>query len=293
VLMLLNVVVWDRSDMMVLKSMNHDIRQVAFFSVAFNLADRLLKLPDAFGQSIGATMMAQYGRGREKLQQFTAIGAKYTMLVALPLLAGTACVSRPVVALLYGDAYRPLVPVLMVTCIFGIAKSLINVPTSLLQTTENQGFLIWTGCIFGAVDIGLDFLLTATHGALGAAFANGIAQAGAAVAIWIRVHRLYRMDAAFRGFLRIALAGAVMVGVVVACGYYVHGYAGIAVSVALGAAVWLVGLRATGALDGEDRERLMSIGKRLPGQLRPLVVLPVEFITPKPAVSSGIGASGH
>ncbi len=292
VLMLLNVVVWDRSDMIILKTMNHDIRQVAFFSIAFNLADRLLKLPDAFGQSLSVTMMAQYGRGRERLQQYTVIGAKYTVLLALPLLAGTACVSGPVVALLYGEAYRPLVPVLTATCVMGIAKAMIGVPTSLLQTTENQGFLIWTGCIFGAVDIGLDLWLTPGHGALGAALANGIAQAGAATAIWIRVHRIYRMDAAFQDFLRIALSGAAMVGVVLGVGYYLHGYAGVALSVAAGALVWFVSLRATGALDVEDRDRLMSIGQRLPGRLRPLLQIPVNFITPNPGIRPELSRSG-
>jgi O-antigen/teichoic acid export membrane protein len=282
VLMMLNVVVWDRSDMVILKAMNRDIRQITFFSLAFNLADRLLKLPEAFGNSLSVTMMAQYGRGQDRLQHLMVVGAKYSFLLAVPLLAGVACVSGPAVSLLYGQDYRPLIPVLAITAVLAIPKALIAAPTALLQTTENQSFLIWTGCVCGAFDIGMDFWLTPTHGAIGAALANGLAQTAAAIAIWARVHRLYQMGAALRAFWRIGLAGAAMVGVVWAGGHWISGYAGIAVLVLAGALVWFLGLRVAGALDSGDRERFLVLGKRLPGGLHPLFRRSVEFLTARP-----------
>src|SRR5262249_9935286 len=42
VLMLLNIVVWNRSDVFFLKLLNPDIRQVTFFSFAFNTIEKIL-----------------------------------------------------------------------------------------------------------------------------------------------------------------------------------------------------------------------------------------------------------
>ena len=43
--------------------MNKDNAQVTFFSIAFNLSERILMIPASFGTSLAATMMAQFGRG--------------------------------------------------------------------------------------------------------------------------------------------------------------------------------------------------------------------------------------
>ena len=40
--MLLALIVWERSEFFLLKYLSSDIRQIAFYSVAFSLADRLM-----------------------------------------------------------------------------------------------------------------------------------------------------------------------------------------------------------------------------------------------------------
>jgi O-antigen/teichoic acid export membrane protein len=270
VLMLLNVIVWDRSDMIILEWLNPDVRQLAFFSLSFSLTDRLLKLPEALGNALGVSLMAQYGRGRERLPLLTSAGAKYAFLLAVPLLLGVACMSRPLVLLVYGEKYRPLIPVLAVATCLAIPRAMTPLGTALLQTLEQQGYLIWTGCICGALDIALDIWLTPIHGALGAALANGIAQTAAATAIWVRVHRLFPMTKLFRSMASIAFCGAAMAGVASAVSYVVPGRAGIAVSVLAGAIVWFVLLPLTGAFDRDDRDRFLQAAKAIPAPLRPL-----------------------
>jgi O-antigen/teichoic acid export membrane protein len=142
VLMLLNVIVWDRSDMIILKALNPDVRQLSFFSTAFNLTERILLLPNAFAGSLSVTIMAQFARGQERLQQLTMLGAKYSFLIALPLLGGMACISRPMILLLYGEGFRPMIPVFAVVSLLAISKALLAPPTALLQATERQGALI-------------------------------------------------------------------------------------------------------------------------------------------------------
>ena len=282
VLLLLNVVVWDRSDLLILKLMNPDIKQVAFFSLAFNLTERVLALPTAFSHALGTTMMAQYGRGRERLEALTVTGAKYALLMALPLLAGMACVSGPLARLLYGEQYTPIIPVLAITAALAIPKALNNSATSFLQTTESQGYLIWVGCIGGVLDIGMDFLLTPTYGAV-AGIANGTAQALAAAAIWWRTYRIFGGKLPLGEFGRVVLSGLFLVGAVLATLRLIEGYAGVALAVAVGVTVWAVALRVTGALNEADRKRFEQVGRLLPGRVRPTVARLIAFVAPAAA----------
>ena len=272
-LMLLNVVVWDRSDVLFLKWLNHDPAQITFFSTAFNLTERLLQIPTAFASSVGVTMMAQYGRGQEKVKAMTVEGARYAFLIAVPLLVGAACVGGPAVVLIYGERFRPMVPVLSLVALLAIPKALSNAPTQLLQTTANQGFLVACGCCFGAVDIGLDILLTPKYGAIGAAIANGTAQTLAAVAVWIYVYRRFELNLRLGSFARIAIAAIGLAAAAVAVRQVV-------VAVAAGAAAWFVLLRVTRALDGADRQRLINIGRSAPARLQPLWNSCVDLVAP-------------
>ncbi len=283
VLMVLNIVVWDRSDIVILKWTNHgDLgkMQVTFFSIAFSLTDRILMAPMAFSGALGATMMAQVGRARERVMEVAVTGAKYTFLLALPLLVGMAAVSRPFILAAYTNAYRAMIPVLVISTLLAVPKALSVSPTILLQSMERQGFLIWTGCICGAIDIGLDFLLTPAHGAVGAAWANGLAQTLAALMIWFKVYRDYKVNLRLGEFARIALSGAAMLGVVLAVERLLpfSNYAVLACSIAVGALAWLVALRLTHALNRSDAERLLQLGSRLPGAARPAFERCIRFL---------------
>jgi len=269
-LLVLNMVVWDKSDIAVLRFMNHDPRQITFFSIAFNISERLLMIPTAFGGSLNVTIMAQYGRGEERLRNLTITGAKYAFLLAVPLLVGVASISGPLVSLLYNEKYQAMIPVLEIAAGLAISKAMMYPPSALLQATENQGFLIWVGCVCGALDIGLDFLLTPAHGAAGAALANGLAQTAATIAIWMRVRHVFHTDLRLAEFGRIALSGAAMAAVVVPVGRLIPGHAGLAAAILCGALVWCGMLRITGALDKADRERFGHLSRTLPGSMQPL-----------------------
>jgi O-antigen/teichoic acid export membrane protein len=277
-LMLLNVVVWDRSDVFFLKALNPDIEQVTYFSVAFNLTERVLNLPNAFGGSVAVTLMAQFGRGSEKLKEMAIEGARYSFLIALPLLAGMACVAGPAVLLAYGEKYRPLIPVLTTVALLAIPKTLMVAPTTLLQATENQGFLVVWGCICAAVNIVLDILLTPGQGAIGAALANGIAQGLSALGIWVRVYTVFRPDLRWTAFARIALSGLGMAVAAVFLTRTFPGIPGLVASILAAALVWCVLLRLFGVLDQADVRRLGNVAGALPGPVRPAWNRLVRFV---------------
>jgi O-antigen/teichoic acid export membrane protein len=233
------------------------------------VAERILIIPSSFVGSLAATMMAQYGRDQARLKEMTVDGARYAMLVTLPLLLGIACVSRPLVLLLYREPYRPLIATLAIVAVMAIPKALVAAPTMLLQATERQGFLIVWGCLCGAVDVGLDILLTPRHGANGAAFANGTAQAMAALGIWIYAWRISDLELKLRDFGRIMVSGAIMAVAVLAFTRVAPGYVGMFGSIAIGAAIWMIALRVTAALRPQDVRRFLSVGDQLPAAWRP------------------------
>jgi O-antigen/teichoic acid export membrane protein len=240
-----------------------------FFSLPFNLVERVLMIPTLFAGALGFTMMAQYGRGEARLKEMTVDGGRYALLIALPLLLGMACLSRPLVDLVYLPSYRMMIPTLTLIALLAIPKALVTAPTMLLQTTERQGFLIFWGCVCGAVDIGLDFLLAGKHGANGAAIANGTAQGLAALGIWIYAWRADRLDLKLLDCGRILLSGAIMAAGVIAITRAVPGYLGLFLAVLGGAVLWLISLRLTAALKRQDVGRFLSIGNQLPLAVRP------------------------
>src|ERR1019366_5912802 len=81
--MIVAMIVWDRSEFFLLKHLCSDIRQVAYYSVAFSMAERLLITSAVFGGATGATIFAQYGRDKSKLPAITASTFRYIALTSI------------------------------------------------------------------------------------------------------------------------------------------------------------------------------------------------------------------
>jgi stage V sporulation protein B len=211
-------------------------------------------------------------------------GARYALLVALPLLVGMACIS-PLAPLLYSEKFRPMVTTVIIVSLMAVSKVMVAAPTMLLQTMERQGFLIVWGCLCGVVDIGLDVFLTPRYGANGAAFANGTAQTMAALGIWIYCWRTNDLNLKLRDFGRIVLSGAIMAAGVLAFHRAVPGYVGMFASIAIGAGLWMIALRVTGALKPEDASRFLSVGGTMPAAVRPHWKRLIDWLAPAGAAA--------
>jgi O-antigen/teichoic acid export membrane protein len=280
-LLLLNIVVWDRSDIILLKAFNSDIRQITFFSFAFTLTERLLIAPGTFAQATGISVMAQYGRDRRRLAGMVSESAKYIALFACPLLLGAAALSKTVIPLLYGPRYLPVIGVFAVASAFGIGKALLPPAQSMLQATRNQGFLIWWGICCGIVNIAIDVWLIPTRGALGAAIGNGTAQALCAAGIWFRVWRLFDLKLDVVALAKIfGCSAAMMLAVRALVARIPHPVAALACGVVAGAVFFLVALRLLRPLGSSDQDRLLQLKRILPARVRPLYWRLAQFVTP-------------
>jgi O-antigen/teichoic acid export membrane protein len=267
-LLMLNLIVWDRSDVLFLKALNADIRQVTFFAIAFNVIEKLLTLPQVLGDAVGATVMAQFGRDRTRVSPMVSTAIKYLLLCSIPLFVGVACLSGPAVRVLYGSPYAPVIPVLAVLALFAIPKALLPTAQNLLQASDKQMVLVWLGCACAAMNILLDVLLVRTHGALGAAFANGAAQTAALVGTCLYARWRFQLRLQIASAGRIALCGCVMGAVAMGVTRVFPPRIGVLAAMAIGAAVFTAMVRWTAAFEERDAERVRQLQRGMPAGIR-------------------------
>lgn len=284
-LMILQIVIWDRSDIIFLKLLQPDIRQLAFFSVCFSVADRLMRMPQTFANALSATQMAEYGRDRDRLFRMTSKASTYVLLGTLPVLIGLACIGGPFVRVMYGSQYLPAIPVFIVVALLSIPRAILTPAQTLLYSAEDLGFVLKWGCVAAAINVLLDLILIPGHGALGAAWANGVAQTFAAVTIWGRVLACYPVRIDVRVLLRLSAATLAMA--VVVLGIVVMPFnptMKLSVAIPAGAIVFLVTSRMFSVLQTDDRRRLLQLSALLPRPVGSSFKHLVDFLVPQPAV---------
>lgn len=191
--MIAALIVWDRSEFFLLKHLCSDIRQIAFYSVAFSMAERLLIGATVFGSAASVTIFAQYGRDKSKIPDIAASAFRYLVLTSVPLHAISAALAVPALLLLYGNQYKGAAMVVMLAPLLCLPKAFLGPVQSLLQSAERQGYIIAATVFAGIVDIGVAWYLIPAHGAVGACIGSGAAQVIAIGTMWALGIHLYRV----------------------------------------------------------------------------------------------------
>lgn len=268
VLLILGLVVWDRSELIFLKNFCADIRQVAFYSVAFNITERLLLVSQIFGQATGSTIMAQYGRDRTRLPAMVSAATRYLALVSLPVHFGLAAIAGSVMLLVYGPRYELAIPALTIAAVLGVFKAFLLPAQHLMESTENQNQLIKWGVIAGVLNLTLDALLIPKHGAIGAAIANGSTQAFSVVTLWAVASRLLGVRLPYAFLARIAVLSGTMAVAVHFLVASLPPLACVAAGSIAGVLLYVALLRLFGRLSIQDFERLSQVRHHLPHRLQ-------------------------
>lgn len=285
-LLALGLVVWDRSELLFLKSYCA-VTQVAFYSLAFSMTNQLLMAPRAFSSSSGYTIFAQYGRDRSRLEGLVQNATRYVWLLAVPLFAGLAAIAFPLIRTVYGPRYDAVVPVLTVMSIFAIPRAFQAHSESLLQATETQGFVVRWLTLCAVVNLSLDWILIPRGGAIGAAVANGVAQTVAVAGVWLKGSAVLRSRPPFRFIGSVAAAGALMAAVVLAIVGLLPPVLALPIGIATGALVFGFALRVMGCLTIGDWTRLAAVSRRLPPRIRRVAEAVLRFLVvdaPPPGV---------
>jgi O-antigen/teichoic acid export membrane protein len=207
--MIVALIVWNRSEVILLKYLCSDIRQIAFYSLAFSMAEQLLLSATIFGAATGATIFAQIGRDKSKLPALTASSFRYLALTSIPLHVIASALAVPALLLFYGNQYKGAVMVVMLAPLLCMPKAFIGPVQSLLQSAERQSYVIVATVLAGIVDIGVAWYLIPAHGAVGACIGNGAAQVTAVGMMWAIGIHLYKVELPWMQVAKIAFSSIV------------------------------------------------------------------------------------
>ena len=191
--MIVAQIVWGRSEVILLKMLCADIRQVAFYSAAFSMAEQLLMGATIFGAAASTTIFAQYGRDKSRLPSITASSFRYLALTTIPLHFIAASLAVPALLLLYGHQYEGAAAVVALAPLMCMFKAFMVPAQSLLQSVERQGYIIAATVAAGIIDIGVAWYLIPAHGAVGACIGNGAAQFVAVGGMWAVAIYIYKV----------------------------------------------------------------------------------------------------
>lgn len=275
----LDLLVWDRSEMLFLKYFS-PIRQVAFYSLAFNISQRLLLLPQSFFSAVGASVMVRVGQDPSAAARMTAASPVYLALLSLPLTFGVAALSPELIRLLYGSQYLPAIPVLTLLASFAAAKALMLPAQNLLVAENRQGTLLRVMSLTAGLNILLDLLWIPSHGALGAAWANCAAQTAACLGMWFVALRPHPVRPPWPPLLRIFLCASALAGLAGAVSLSLPGLPGLALAATVASVAYPLLLRLTRALKPADADRLLQLDALFPGFARPFYRRWVRFLVP-------------
>lgn len=237
--MALTLIVWDRSEIFLLKYLSTDIRQISFYSVAFNLAEKLLVFPTVFASATGASVFAQYGRDRTRIPALTANAARYLGLTSIPLHVMASALAGAALLTMYGRQYADAVVVCMAAPLLCLPKAFLTPVQTLFEAVEKQQYFIWITVVSSVLDVGLAWYLIPRHGALGAAIGSGAAQVLAISVLWMLAIRQYRIRLPWLFLAKTTLASVAAAGTAYAIVAHTHAVVGLVAGSAAAVAVFL------------------------------------------------------
>jgi O-antigen/teichoic acid export membrane protein len=202
------MIVWGRSEVILLEKLNPDIRQVSFYSVAFTMAEMLLLAATIFGTAAGATIFAQFGRDKSRLPELAASTFRYIAMMSIPLHFIAVSLAVPALLLVYGHKFEDATMVVALAPLLCMFKAFLAPAQSLLESSERQHHVITATLIAGIVDIGVAWYLIPANGAVGACIGNGAAQLVAVGAMWGMAIYLYRVKLPWMQVAKIAFISA-------------------------------------------------------------------------------------
>jgi len=187
------LIVWGRSEVILLKQLNSDIGQVSYYSVAFTMAEQLLLVATIFGSAAGVTIFAQYGRDKSKLPDITASTFRYIAMMSIPLHLIAASLAVPALLLIYGHKFEGAAMVVALAPLLCIFKAFLAPAQNLLESSERQRYVIAATIFAGIVDVGVAWYFIPALGAVGACIGNGAAQLAAIGVMWISCIHLFKV----------------------------------------------------------------------------------------------------
>lgn len=286
VLQVLYLVVWDRSEVFFLERFC-PIQQVAFYAIPFSMTSQALIFARTFSATASVNLMTKVASRTEAARAQTALILRYLFVFIMPLLFGLAALSYPIVRTFYGSAFEAAAPVTALLAVSSVARAALTPLMFTLAAFERQGRAIAVTLACAVLNVALDVALIPSHGALGAAVANGIAQLAAACGIYTYLTRSMGITLDPGRLLRVAAAAAGCVLPAAALSFTAPPLVALAAGFAAGVALYPPLLKLCKAPAPGDGDRVSEVVPLLPAPLRAPAARVLEWVT-RPAAQSRI-----
>jgi O-antigen/teichoic acid export membrane protein len=251
--LLVDAIVWQRSEVLFLKWYS-TLPQIAFYTVAYSLASKLSDVASTFSSTLLPLYSESYGRsGLRDVGLVLDSALKYVQMLMVPLCLLGVAIAKPLVQLIYGQKFLPLVLPLQLLILTQAFTSTGVVLSPLVVGTEKQSFIAKWGTVVAVLNIALDLILIPRQGALGAAVANCTAQFVGVLGGTFYTIRLVGSSFPWKTTGTIYSAAAIALAPVAYLGNRTHsGIAALVGFIAVGALLYLGLLMVAGELGRRD-----------------------------------------
>jgi O-antigen/teichoic acid export membrane protein len=259
------------------------LTEVGYFAAGITFSSLIYQLALAMTAGLSARFAGHRDQGDiERLTNIYQRALRWLALLLLPVSLGGAAIIHEVLPLVFGDEFRPAIEAAAVLIAFAFASCLISLPASLMLAHEKDRALLVINAISAVALIALNLAFIPFFGLLAAAWVKGlVALAGLLGMLWYCQVRLgyasgtkNLLGLAFSAIACAIVARVILVGV--------DGFPGLVVAVPAGALVYLLGIRATGAMFADDIDSLRTtLRKILPNALARPVLWVISKLVPR------------
>jgi O-antigen/teichoic acid export membrane protein len=175
--LILSYFLWDQAEVLIL-GLYRPADEVGFYTLGFKLPSLAMMLvPSVLGAVLLPAIAEQFGkRDMEKLKMIYLTSTRYLMMLALPLAAAGIALASPIVNLLYGRAYAPVVILMQIIFIPFAVRPVTQGAAATIEAIKQPAFLFGAGLVLGCLNIGLNLWLIPRYGMLGAAIAGSVSR---------------------------------------------------------------------------------------------------------------------
>jgi len=280
VILLLQVLLWERFELLFLGAYSTE-RQVAFYNLGFNLANKvILLLPGALAGVLLPAMSKAYGGGeKERLKNIHYNSSRYLALIAFPLCAGGIFLAPRIITSIYGAEYLPSALIFSVVLLAGTVGSISQASTSLLYSLERQKTILGFYILSVFLKLILNLFLTRKYQALGAVWVNFSAQVLFGLGIIIYAYVFFLKEKfPLRSILKIGFASVCMGLSVYFSSFFLPGIYGLFISILLGVIFYPILLALISGWERFDFDLALRYIQKLPLGLDKILKELIEFL---------------
>jgi O-antigen/teichoic acid export membrane protein len=261
---LLGFLVWSRIEILFLQ-LTWGVGAIGLFTVGMTLANLAVQGPLMLTWALLPQFSEQHGRqDRDSMRALYATGTRLLAFLIFPACFGLAAVLPTLLPLLYGPAFAGAIPAAQVLICGACVAAVAAVGSNLVWALERSDVDFYAGLVGAVLSVVGGLVLIAPFGEFGAAVSRIVTQAAAVgISSWFLAARLgFAIPLASLARL---LASALLCGAAARAGLAIHdGVLGLALAIPGGALVYIVAIRASGALEPEDVARLRAALQALP-----------------------------